>query len=68
MHPLARQSSCKQTKGPYEEQGLPQMTLDTSDVKKLTDLAQLMNSEQLPNQNALVANLNAAQQRQMLNV
>lgn len=42
--------------------------MDTSDVKKLTDLAQLMNSEQLPNQNALVANLNAAQQRQMLNV
>lgn len=68
MHPLARQSSCKQTKGPYEEQGLPQMTLDTSDVKKLTDLAQLMNSEQLPNQHSLVANLNAAQQRQMLNV
>lgn len=68
MHPLARQNSCKQTKGPYEEQGLPQTTLDTSDVKKLADLAQLMNSEQLPNQNALVANLNAAQQRQMLNV
>lgn len=37
-------------------------------MKKLADLAQLISSEQLSNQNSLVANLNAAQQRQILNV
>jgi hypothetical protein len=69
MPPLAhRQGSLKQAKTPFEEQVLAQTGLDTSEMKKLTDLAQLISAEQLSNQNQLVANLNAAQQRQMLNV
>lgn len=68
IHPLARRSSCQPAKAQYEEQSLPQTGLDTSDMKKLTDLAQLISSEQLTNQNPLVASLNAAQQRQILNV
>ena len=69
IHPLShRQNGAKPAKNQFEEQVLAQGGLDPSEMKKLTDLAQLISPEQLQNQNPLMANLNAARQRQIQNV